>query len=77
MLNRRQFIKTSALLGAGAGFVPYFASNPVQAWADPNNRLRMACITIMILFLLRYPQEMKDLQECIWAVWQLEPVLQQ
>ena len=46
MLNRRHFLKTSALLGAGAGFVPYFTAQPVQAWADPNNRLRMACIGV-------------------------------
>ncbi|MCR5165407.1 MAG: Gfo/Idh/MocA family oxidoreductase [Thermoguttaceae bacterium] len=46
MLTRRDFLKASAILGAGAGFVPYFESNPVQAWADPNNRLRMACIGV-------------------------------
>ncbi|MDO4570739.1 MAG: Gfo/Idh/MocA family oxidoreductase [Planctomycetia bacterium] len=45
-LSRRNFLKTSAIVGAGAGFVPYFHTPDALAYTDPKNRLRMGCIGV-------------------------------
>ncbi len=43
--TRRQFLQTTALLGA-AGFFPSFSVQPSYAYGDPSQRLRMGCIGV-------------------------------
>lgn len=62
-MNRRQFLKTSAMAAGASPLIPYFHSPTAYAYTDPANRLRMGCIGVgsMGRLDMKYFDELVDM----------------